>query len=327
MNYNILILSAGRRVELVKRFQRAAKELNIVSKMIGADMSELAPALFFCDEKIIVPRISEDNYISTIIEICQKYDVKLVIPTIDTELLKIAENIELFNQIGVRVNISSFEVIQICRNKKNTQKWLEENGFDVPKMITDEDIQSNHYSFPLFIKPLDGSSSINAFKLENKEQLDFFKAYVPNPIIQEMVVGKEYTIDAVCDFEGNPITIVPRQRLAVRAGEIQKGKIEKDREIIEKVKELLIALKPKGHITIQCIKGEDAKIYFLEINPRFGGGAPMSIDAGADSPKNLYQLLMEKKLEYNENYQDELYFSRFDDAIMLEKNEEGFILI
>ena len=322
MTYNVMILSAGRRVELVKRFKRAAKELKIDSKIIGVDINNLAPALYFCDAKEIIPMINEENYLDTLLNICKKYDIKLVVPTIDTELLKISENIDKFEKIGVKVNISTSDVIRICRNKKNTAKWLEENGFNSPRMITDEDLSNNNYEFPLFIKPLDGSSSINAFKIENKKELDFFKDYVPNPIIQEMVFGTEYTIDVFCDFNGQLITVVPRKRLAVRSGEILKGIIDKDRVIIDEIKRIISKLKPYGHITVQCIKSENNVVNILEINPRFGGGAPMSIDAGADSPKNLYRILMGEKLEYNEDYKDKLYFSRFDDAIMIDENEE-----
>lgn len=322
MNYNVMILSAGRRVELVKRFKRAAKELKINSRIIGVDISDLAPALYFCDEKVFVPRINESGYIEALLDACKKYDVKLVIPTIDTELLKISENVDKFKDLGVLVNISNVDVIKICRNKKNTSKWLAENNIDAPKMITDEELKEKKYEFPLFIKPLDGSSSINAFKVENQKALDFFIDYVPNPIIQEMVFGEEYTIDVFCDFNSNPITIVPRKRLAVRAGEILKGIIDKDEVVITAVKDLVLKLKPYGHITVQCIKSEDGKVNILEINPRFGGGAPMSIDAGADSPKNLYKILLGEELMYNENYKDKLYFSRFDDAIMIDQNEK-----
>jgi len=321
MKFNILILSVGRRVELVRRFKEAAKELDIESTIVGADISNLAPALYFCDKKVLVPRIDESNYVEFIVDICKENDIKLVIPTIDTELLKLAENIDLFSENNILVNLSSLDVIKICRNKINTQKWLEENGFCAPKLITEEDIINQKYQFPLFIKPKDGSSSINAFKIENEKELTFFKDYVSNPIIQEMVFGEEYTIDIFCDFNSNPITIVPRKRLATRSGEISKGLIIKDRELIEEMKRLIYKLKPIGHITVQCIKNKE-KTYIIEINPRFGGGAPMTIDAGANSPKNLYKLILGETLQYNEDYKDNIYFSRFDDAVMIEgKND------
>ena len=49
--YNILILSAGRRVELVQSFQKAAKRLNIKSKVVAGDCSETAPAIYLQIEK------------------------------------------------------------------------------------------------------------------------------------------------------------------------------------------------------------------------------------------------------------------------------------
>lgn len=322
MQYNVMILSAGRRVELIKRFKRAAKELGIESKIIGVDVTDLAPALYFCDDKELIPRIDDERYIDSLLDVCKKYDVKLMVPTIDTELTKISENVNRFKELGVMVNISNPDVISICRNKISTSKWLEKNNIDAPRLITDDDLNNGNYEFPLFIKPLDGSSSINAFRVNDQKALGFFKDYVPNPIIQEMVLGEEYTIDVFCDFNSNPITIVPRKRLAVRAGEVLKGVIDKDRDIINAAKGLVLKLRPFGHITIQCIKSNDGKIIILEINPRFGGGAPMSIDAGADSPKNLFRLLLGEKLEYNEDYTNGLYFARFDDAIMVDKNEK-----
>lgn len=320
---NILILSVGRRVELVECFKRAAKRLKIESKIIGADISDTAPAIYFTDKHYLIPRIGEKNYIESIIEICNKEKIKAIIPTIDTELLILSQNKKIIEEkTEAKVMVSDYDVISICRNKINTQEFFEKNGFGVPKRITE--LNENEARFPLFIKPLDGSSSINTFKVKNKEELKFFKNYIDKPIIQELVEGKEYTIDAFCDFESRPITIVPRQRIAVRNGEILKGKIVKDRTLIDDVKRLLNKLKPIGQVTIQCIKN-DEKINYIEINPRFGGGAPMSIMAGADSCENIYRLLLGEKLEYNEAYKDNIMFLRFDNSIMLDEKMEPII--
>lgn len=318
---NIMILSAGRRVELVQRFKRAAKKLDIDSKIVAVDISKTAPAIYFADKHYLVPRISADNYIDEIIRICNKENIALIVPTIDTELLKLSENREkIESSCKAKLHLSRDEVIKICRNKHNTQKFLEENGFGVPKCLSDEDINSKNYSFPLFIKPEDGSSSINTFKVNNEQELMFFREYIDKPMIQEFMQGKEYSVDVFCDFDSNPITIVPRRRLAVRGGEILKGQIEKNRDIINDVKRMLDILKPIGHITIQCMITEKG-IEYIEINPRFGGGAPMSIDAGADSCKNLFKLLNGEKLEYNEDYTDHMYFARFDSSIEIKNND------
>lgn len=319
---NILILSVGRRVELVQEFKKAKEELQIEGEIFGGDMDKNAPAMQFVDKKFILPKIVADNYINEIIEICKKEKVDLIIPTIDTELLKLAENQDLiFKETGAKLSLSSLEFIKICRDKFLTYQFFKENGFGVPKLITEVDIENNNYKFPLFIKPLNGSSSINTFKINSQKELNFFKEYVSNPIIQEYVEGKEFTVDVFCDFNCQPITIVPRERIATRSGEISKGRIVKNFKLINEIKRMLKIFKARGQITIQCIENNN-EIKYLEINPRFGGGAPMSIKAGANSAKNLYKIILGEKLEYNEDYEEDLLCLRYDQTTYIHINKE-----
>ncbi len=321
---NVLILSAGRRVELINCFKNARDRLGIKGNIVAADCSELAPALYFADIREIVPRISEGvKYIDSIIDICKCADISLIVPTIDTELRLLSENKDrIEKETGAKVLVSDESVINVCRDKKNTQKFLEEHGFKVPHMLTDEELDdSENLKFPLFIKPLDGSSSINAFKVNDQEELATYRKLIDKPIVQEFMEGTEYTIDAFLDFDGQLITLVPRIRIATRSGEIAKGVITRDQDIMKDVTRLMQELKPIGHITVQCMKTKKG-IEYIEINPRFGGGAPMSIMAGADSCENLYRLLSGEKLTYNENFRDHLTFLRFDQSIMLNEKME-----
>ena len=307
--YNILVLNAGRRVELIQCFQKAAKKLNIKSNIIAGDCSSTAPAIYFADRYYIFPRISEPNYIDSLIDVCTKENIALVVPTIDTDLLLLSENkAYIESRTKARVLISNKEVVEICRDKTKTHKFLENDNFKVPKMYTLKELQKD-IKFPLFIKPRSGSSSINAFRVNNEKELNLYLHIVNDPIVQEFIDGEEISVDVFLDFDSNVITIVPRLRIATRGGEISKGKIIKDREIINDVKRLMQALKPIGQITIQLMRTKKG-ITYIEINPRFGGGAPMSIQCGADSCENLYRLLMGEKLYYNENYRDNIMFLR-----------------
>lgn len=316
-NINILISSVGRRVELVNAFREAKKELNINGKIIGVDMDDLAPALSFTDIAYKVPRIRSDEFIPSIIKICKKEKISLIIPTLDTELLVYSQNKDLIEkECGTKVMVSNENVISIIRNKLETFKFLRDCGFEVPKLITNKEIENEDYKLPLFIKPIDGSSSISNFKINNKKELEFFKDYVDNPIIQEFAEGQEYCVDVFCDFEGNVITVVPKIRLAHRGGEITKAKVVKNREIIELGKRLVEFLKPEGEINFDCIR-TNRGIEIIEINGRFAGGAPISFKAGANSPQKLYKILLGEKLEYNENFKDGFTALRFDDAVFI----------
>ncbi|OAH54496.1 hypothetical protein AWH48_07815 [Domibacillus aminovorans] len=319
---NVLILSAGRRVELVQCFQIAAKKLNVKSSVVAGDCSDTAPALYFADRTYKLPRISESNYITSIIDACNQENITLIVPTIDTDLLILAENKNFIEEkTNAKVLISDISVVKICRDKINTQKFLEENNFGIPKMYTDEEIENGDLQFPLFIKPKSGSSSINTFKVNDSNELKVYRSLVNDAVIQDFMEGQEFTVDVFLDFESTVITIVPRLRIATRSGEISKGKIIRDQEIIDDVTRLMKVLKPIGHITVQLMKTNKG-IEYIEVNPRFGGGAPMSIKSGADSCENLFRLLMGQKLEYNEHYRDNTMFLRFDNSICLDENME-----
>ena len=319
---NVLFLSAGRRVELLKSFRTVMNQNNINGKIIAVDLKSDAPAIFFADEYFKIRPVKEDGYIEDVIKICNEKNISLIIPTIDTELSVLSENKEhIEKSTNAKVMVSDKNVISIIRDKFKTHSFLKENGFNTPKVISEKDIELENYKFPLFIKPLDGSSSINNFKINNKSELDFFRNYVPNPIIQEFVGGNEYCVDIFTDFNGNAITIVPKLRSAVRTGEISKGIIKKDRRIIDEMKRLVEVLKPVGEINVDCMVSDEA-ISIIEINGRFAGGAPMSFKAGANSPLNLIKLLQGENLEYNEDYDDGFIVLRYDDAVSINSNGE-----
>lgn len=316
-NVNILITSCGRRVELVNCFKNALKGYN--GAIIGADAQEDAPALKFVDKSFILPRINSDNYIEYLIELCNKEEISLIIPTIDTELPKLSLNREYIeNNTKAKVLISSKECVDICRDKIKTADFLKKNGFSIPYTLTAEDIINQNYKFPLFIKPFNGSSSINAFKVNNEKELNFFLDYIENPILQECVDGTEYTVDVFMDFSGDIFSIVPRIRIQTRGGEILKGKIDMNSLIIEDVRRLMGVLKPIGQVTVQGFLGADNVFRYIEINARYGGGAPMSIISGADSPLWLIKLLNGENIDINNiRIENGAIFSRFDCSVRL----------
>lgn len=311
----LLFTSVGRRVELVQAFKSAASGLGAEVVLYGADISESAPALFFCDRTVIVPRIKTPEYIPTLLEICQKERIDALIPTIDTDLLLLSQNKERFEAIGTRVVISTPDKISLCRDKRLTAAYFHSVGLESPDPV--DDVARYKGGFPAFIKPKDGSSSIFAYKVNNSEELASYAAQVPDYIIQPFVNGTEYTVDIFCDFDGEPIYITPRIRQVVRAGEVLKTKIVQDSQIINEMKQLLRDYKPCGPITVQLIRSDDTGVnHYIEINPRFGGGAPLTMMAGADSARAMLQLLMGEQLTYQEGAaEDGAVYSRFDQSV------------
>lgn len=311
----ILFTSVGRRVELMQAFKKAAEELGVNLTIIGADISNTAPALFFCDEIKVVCRIKEPEYIPQLLKICEEEKVDCLIPTIDTDLMLLAANKKKFEAIGTKVLISAVEKVKICRDKRYTADYFISLGLKSP--IPVDAVEKYVFGFPAFIKPKDGSSSINAYKVTNEEDLKAYAEKIDDYIIQPFISGKEYTIDIFCDYEGNPVFITPRERMAVRAGEVSKTRICQDDVMIAEMKTLIADYKPCGQITVQLIQDENTgDNYYIEINPRFGGGAPLSIKAGADSAEAVIRMLRGEKLNYVEKAaKDQAIYSRFDQSV------------
>lgn len=325
-NIRILFTGVGRRVELLQQFKQAALSLNVNLVIIGADMSVTAPALCYCDIIRKVCGMKEESYIDELLELCKNDNVDVVIPTIDTDLLALAENKDRFEKLGTQVLISDPDKIAICRDKNFTSDFFESCGLKAPTTFNDYNLYNGKY--PCFIKPKDGSSSINAYKVHNSKELKLYSEQIKEYVIQEFIEGVEYTVDVFCDFDGVPIYIVPRIRQSVRAGEVLKTQIQLDDIIIEEIKKLVSKYNPCGPITVQLIREKTTGIdYYIEINPRFGGGAPLSMKAGAKSAEALLKIILGEKISYCSNVCNNLaVYSRFDQSVCISRGDDKRII-
>ncbi len=316
---NFLFTSIGRRVELVKHFCRWAEEQGN-SKIVSVDISSLAPASYFTHKHYSVPRFNDSQYIPALLEICEKENIRGLIPLLEPEFPVLSENRQRFEAIGTTLVLSSAKVLETCRDKYLTYRFFRSAGIATPKTYLPEELTDNEMLsdnlFPLFIKPRSGMGSANTFKVYGKRELDFFLDYIPNPVVQEYIEGIEYTMDVLNDFTGTTIAVVPRERIEVRSGEVSKSRTVKDPELISLTIKVAEKLGGIGPLTIQAFKKTDGEIVFTEINPRFGGGVPLAIEAGVKYPELLSRIIIGKKVEPQVGeFKDGLYMLRYDDAL------------
>lgn len=310
---NILFTGIGRRIELLQAFHSAAQVLNKELKIYGADLTKTAPAFAYCDYTRQIVSMKDPSYVDELLRICEEDHINLLIPTIDTDLFVLSQNRNKFEKIGTKVLISAPEMIQICRDKNNTSQFFGDCGLCAP--MTVNNWREYIGGFPAFIKPKDGSSSINTFKVCNYEELEIYAEKIEDYIVQPFIVGTEYTIDIFCGWNGDPISIVPRERIQVRAGEVLKTRITMDQTMIDEGRRLCEAFRPCGPITVQLIRDERGIDWFIEINPRFGGGAPLSMKAGAKSAETILKLLDDEDVAYQGSVADGAVYSRFDQSV------------
>lgn len=315
---NILITSAGQRVSLVRAFQKELKSLYPESKVFTVDMQpELSAACNVSDQYFKVDRVTAPNYIQDLLQLCKVQNIRMIIPTIDTELKVLSENIELFRAEGIHCIVSSRDFVYACRDKRQINEFFVQRGIDIPKAI-----DKQHPTFPLFIKPYDGSLSVDTFLVNKEEELTEYHLTNPKLMFMEYL-GKdsydEFTVDMYYGKDHHVKCIVPRKRIWVRAGEINKGLTCKN-FIVDVLKQKLGYIDGAiGCLTTQVFASKTgALIKGIEINPRFGGGYPLSYRAGANYPGWLIrEYFRNESIEYSDSWEDSLLMLRYDDEVLV----------
>ena len=320
---NILITSAGQRVSLVRDFQKEILILDANAKVYTVDINPiLAPACHVSDGYKQVEPVTDEAYIVSLLDICEAWNIGMIVPTIDTELLILSENKEKFFSKGIHIIVSSTEFVAACRDKRIISSFFTEKGIEIPKPINKE-----NPSFPLFIKPYDGSLSKDIFLINDESELTEYHLSHEKFMFMEYIDSEkhsEYTVDTYYNKKHKLCCVVPRKRIAVRSGEVNKGVTHKN-EVLEYVKKKLDFIEGAiGCLTIQFFFNYETKrIIGIEINPRFGGGYPLSYLAGANFPKWLInEYFLEKQISYTENWKENLLMLRYDDEVLVKNYNE-----
>lgn len=315
----VLFSCVGRRVELIRSFRRAAESLGITLEVHGADASRLTPAGYHVDKCHTIPSITK-RHPHHLLAIVKHAKISFLVPLIDSELQLIADAKELFAAVGCTPMISSPQVVRVCRDKLATFKMLTAAKIDTPQTWSlEETLARKRHRFPYFLKPRAGSAAMGNFKINNLDELRVIGRRVPDAIVQEFVTGVEHTLDVYTGFNGRPRCVVPRRRMEVRSGEVSKALIVKDPKIMNIGKQVATALGDcRGVITVQCIVTPRGRIRVIEINPRFGGGVPLAIHAGADFPKWILSELLGKTPRIQPTgFRNDVAMLRFDDSVFL----------
>lgn len=316
MNHNILITSAGKRVALTKYFKETLNRFYPEAKVYITDMNpEMAPVSYVCDGAFAVPCVTAPEYPEVLLKICEKLEIGMVIATIDTELLLLSDLKEEFLKKGIHVMVSDRRFVEMCRDKRNTGDFFESHDVRVPK-----EVDKYNPIFPLFAKPYDGSLSTNLHYIKCQEELTQEIMDDPKLLFMEYIdkkVYKEYTVDMYYGKDNKVKCIVPRERIEIRAGEINKGRTAKN-EILAFLKEKLGYIEGCiGCICVQLFFHPGTKdIVGIEINPRFGGGYPLSYNSGGNFPELLIrEYFLGEEVEYFDDWKNGMLMLRYDDAI------------
>ena len=320
---NILILSAGRRVELVQDFQTEAARFSDGIGVFATDLNpHMSSACHVADRVFSVPRIDAAEYIDSILELAQQHDIGLIVPTIDTELLKLAEARDRFEAEGIHIVISDAKLITLCCDKRLTAGLFAQYSIRSPEIY-----ERDRLVFPCFAKPYDGSRAIGAKKINTPADLTVDITEDPKMMFAQYIdienTFSEFTVDMYYDRQGRLKCAIPRERLEVRTGEVSKGATRRNALYEELVEKMAVLEGARGCITAQFfVSKTDNTTYGVEINPRFGGGFPLTYAAGGNYPGWLIQeYIGGQDIPFSDDWENNLIMLRYDAKILVREHD------
>jgi carbamoyl-phosphate synthase large subunit len=316
---NILITSAGRRVSLVRAFQKELKAFDSNAKVFACDANpSLSAACHVADGHFGVPRLDRDTYIDNLIFECRQRDIEIVIPTIDTELMLLARNRDLLLSQGVNAIVADSSFVKKCRDKRQIHDFFSSVNVNVAREFDKQD-----YILPLFLKPVDGSRSVDTYLIRKESELTQKHFDNPKMMFLEYLDHDqfdEFTCDMYYDKTHQLKCAVPRQRIEIRDGEVYKA-VTRRNILVDYIRDRLNYVEGAiGCLTSQFfVNKTDQSVVAIEINPRFGGGYPLSYLAGANFPKWIIQEYYcgETLSDQFDIWEKDLLMIRYDDEVLV----------
>lgn len=313
---NILITSTGSRNKIVQYFKREIKENG---KVIATDMSNLAPAIYDADKFYLVPRIDHKDYIETLLDICKKEKIDCVFALIEPELSLIAKNKNKFLEIGATPLISNYNAVELAFNKYEMYKYLTKKNVKTPKTYIDKkefynDLDNSKIKFPVFVKPVTGSASINISKVNSQEEIELLFSLYDDLIIQEYMDGQEIGADVYIDpISKKVVSIFTKEKIKMRAGETDKSRSFKDEKLFNLITTTVEEIGYEYMIDMDIFKINN-EYYISEINPRFGGGYPHAYESGVNFPELIINSIngIENKNEIG-HYEENIYMMKYNE--------------
>ncbi|OUO14923.1 ATP-grasp domain-containing protein [Flavonifractor sp. An4] len=322
MNY--LMLSVGRRGELLKNFR---KSISKESRIIATDLSPYAPALYFADKQYLVPRIDDPAYVDIILDICKRESIDAVTTFIDPEIEILALNRDRFVAVGVEVLAPYKETAKICFNKYLMYQHLLKSG--IPTVTTwgtlqefDEAFREKKVSFPVFVKPREGSGSVGARKVYSYEELTESMKEDPSLIVQEFMDCLDLDADVYIDtITHEAVSVFAKKKVETRIGGASKTISFKDEKLFDFISQIVKTLQFNGPVDMDFFY-RNGQYFLSEVNPRFGGAYLHAYGAGVDFIKlienNLHGIANEPSFG---DYEDDVVMMMYDSVVIKKTGE------
>lgn len=304
------------------------KYLSGKGNLVATDSWSVAPALFLADKQYLVPKITSPDYISDVIDICERERIKAITTFIDPEIEVLSNNRAIFQRMGILPLCPSAQTAHLCFDKYEMFKHLSDKGIRTVLTYRTLDsfyqgLNNRDISFPVFIKPVAGSGSVGAQQVNTREELEvLFAEGKYDYIIQELMTGGDCDADVYVDcLSHKPVAAFSKRKIETRIGGASKTISFKDSTLFEFIEEVCGALELSGPCDMDFFY-KDGHYYLSEINPRFGGAYLHAFGAGVNFLKMIINNIDGKEnVSEIGNYDEGSLMLMYDDVVIVKEQE------
>lgn len=254
-------------------------------EFLAADIDPHAPGLYLVDapNRLLLPRGDDPSFTDTLLEICRDRGVDVVVPTVDTELVPLAESREDLAAAGISVLVAPTRALRNCLDKWALMQVVD-GSVPIPHSAPlDDDFDPGSFDLPVLVKPRVGSGSRGIRRVDSWDALGGVRDR--SLLVQEHLPGPEYSLDVLAAGDGGVRAVVPRERLLVDSGIAITSRTVHDEELESVGAAAAEAVGITGVANVQVMRDAGGSPRLIEINPRFPGTMPLTVASGVNMPR------------------------------------------
>lgn len=253
--------------------------------LVGTTIYPISPANCFSDVMLLAPNTSDEYYFDWLSDVIKKYNVDMIIPCIEADMIAWNKRRDFLQTLGVCVLLNNEKLISLCSDKWSFYEELVKN--DLPYRIETlisgsfEEIKER-FGLPFLLKPRCGFASRGIVKVTDKDIFENNKKNLGTVLMAQPIVGtddEEYTISAFFDEDSKLCCYQQLRRKLSKVGYTEFAETVNLEGIGDVLTRLASVFKPVGPTNFQFrMEGNGFKL--LEINPRISSSTSIRTKFG-----------------------------------------------
>jgi biotin carboxylase len=250
-------------------------------RVVAGDADSAAAGGALADVAVTLPRGDHPRFVEALVGVCTTFGVDALVSTVAEELPHLAAGADRLAAAGVATWLPDAAAVDLCCDKAAFARAMAAAGVPHPATAASADEVAG-VPGPWVVKPLAGRGSRGVRLLDDRAPVVGALREDAGLIAQTRLTGREFTADALVDRDGTVRVVVPRWREETKAGISVKGRTFASAAVSRVVTAALAAVRLTGPANVQGFVADDGTATVVEINPRFSGGLPLTLAAGAD---------------------------------------------